>query len=267
MASCIETYYENYNEDGRLTVRHGQVEYLTTMRYIHRYLPEGSKILEVGAGTGRYSIALAREGYSVSAVELVPHNVEIFRSKLTEEDTVTVLQGSALDLSCFADDTFDGVLVLGPLYHLFTEEDKLLALAEAKRVMKKDGILFVAYCMNDPSMFTYCFSGDGHLLKEQLGKERLTEDFRFKSVPEEIFEVHRTEDINRLNEKSGLVRQELIGTDLFTKYIEDRIDTWEEEIWEYYLKYHFTICMRQDMIGLSHHVLDILKKKADQNPK
>ena len=72
----VSSFYEQANEDGRLQrSRHGQMEYLTTMRYIHRYLNSGSKVLEIGAGTGRYSIALAKEGMAVTAVELAESNL------------------------------------------------------------------------------------------------------------------------------------------------------------------------------------------------
>ena len=64
-------FYETYEEDSRLASRHGSVEFLTTMRYVERYLRPGHRILEIGAGTGRYSHALARRGYQVDAVELV----------------------------------------------------------------------------------------------------------------------------------------------------------------------------------------------------
>lgn len=70
----LENYYNNYDEDGRLLSQHGQVEYRTTMKYIHDMITPGigAKILEVGAGTGRYSIQLANENYDVDAVELIP---------------------------------------------------------------------------------------------------------------------------------------------------------------------------------------------------
>ena len=67
----VSSFYGQYDEDGRTArSRHGQLEFCTTMTYIHRYAARQSKILEVGAGTGRYSIALAREGMDVTAVEL-----------------------------------------------------------------------------------------------------------------------------------------------------------------------------------------------------
>ena len=76
----IEEYYNKFNEEKRLNSRHGQVEFVTSMRYIHKYLDilkeqSEPKILDIGAGTGRYSVPLALEGYDVSAVELVKHNL------------------------------------------------------------------------------------------------------------------------------------------------------------------------------------------------
>ena len=86
----LEEYYQNYNEEGRLLSRHGQVEYLTTMRYIRECLNglADPDILEIGAGTGRYSVTLAKEGYDVTAVELVAHNLEVLRSKLDGSERI-----------------------------------------------------------------------------------------------------------------------------------------------------------------------------------
>ena len=81
----VSGFYAQSDEDGRLKrSRHGQLEYATTMAYIHRYADKQSKVLEVGAGTGRYSVALAKEGMKVTAVELVESNLEIGRASCRE---------------------------------------------------------------------------------------------------------------------------------------------------------------------------------------
>ncbi len=103
-----------YDEDVRLAKsRHGQLEYLTTMHYIHKFLPMTADILEIGAGTGRYSIELAKRGYRVTAVELTEKNYRILRQNSRELDTLTALQMDAVDLNGLKDDAFDLVLVLG----------------------------------------------------------------------------------------------------------------------------------------------------------
>lgn len=156
MTQELIKYYNKFCEDKRLTRRYGQVEYITSMKYIHEYLGENknAKILDVGAGTGRYSVQLANEGYDVTAIELVKHNLGVLKSK---GSTVKAMQGTALDLSRFSDNTFDMTLIFGPMYHLYTFEDKLKAMLEAKRVTKIGGVILVAYCMNEYSVLTYGF--------------------------------------------------------------------------------------------------------------
>ena len=83
-------------------------------------ITDGMRILEIGAGTGRYSHTLARRGFCVDAVELAEHNIELFRRNTAADEPVTIRQGDARDLSAFADETYDVTLLLGPMYHLFT---------------------------------------------------------------------------------------------------------------------------------------------------
>lgn len=256
----LEEYYNSRDENARLLSRHGQVEYLTTMRYIDAYVQPHSRILEVGAGTGRYSLALARAGHHVTAVELVQHNIDVFRSQMLPGDDVGLYQGNALDLSRFDADSFDAVLVLGPLYHLYSDSDKCTALNEAKRVVKPEGVIFAAYCMNEPTIIQDAFGSDGAHMLFYLSHGMLTKDFHCLSTPADLFELVRVEDIDRLNTLCGLHREKLVATDLFSCYISDRIDSWKDEVFDAYLRYHFTICERSDLIGLSNHTLDILRK-------
>jgi len=151
----LSRFYETRcDEDARLLSLPGQVEFRTTMRYIERYLQPGMRVLEIGAATGRYSLTIARKGYDVTAIELVQHNIDVFRKKLKPGDRVNLQQGNALDLSRFADDTFDVTLLLGPMYHLYTKEDQLRALQEALRVTKPGGLLYAAYAIADMSILT-----------------------------------------------------------------------------------------------------------------
>ena len=256
----LEEYYNNYDEEGRLLSRHGQVEYLTTMKYIRECLADVSDpmILEVGAGTGRYSVTLAMQGLQVTAVELIKHNLEILRSKLDGAEPITVIQGNALDLSCFADNLFDLTMLLGPMYHLYTKEDKLRALSEAVRVTKKGGHILVAYCMNEPTIIQYVFGLNR--LHEVMDLNMLTPDWRCISEPKNLFAMVRTEDIATLDAEVPVKRIKLIATDGATNYKRDYIDAMDEETFEKWMDYHFTICERQDLIGASHHTLDILQK-------
>jgi len=259
--SYLEDYYNSYDEEGRLLSRHGQVEYLTTMKYIRECLAgiTDPKLLEVGAGTGRYSVTLAKEGVNVTAVELIQHNLEILKSKLDGSEPITAIQGNALDLSAFPDSSFDITLLLGPMYHLYTREEKLQALSEAVRVTKPGGYILVAYCMNEPTVVQFVF-GQNHL-REVTELNMLTKDWHCISEPKDLFELVRTEDIASLDAELPVERVKLVATDGATNYMRQYIDSTDDETFEKWLDFHFTICERQDLIGASHHTLDILRKK------
>ncbi len=256
----LEEYYSNYDEEGRLLHRHGQVEYLTTMKYIHDILGEDKekKILEVGAGTGRYSVTLAKEGYSIDAVELTEHNLKILRGKLDGTEKICAVQGNALDLSRYKDESFDLTLLLGPMYHLYSEQDKRKALQEAVRVTKRGGDICVAYCMNESVIVQECFRyGD---IKMYLEKNLLTDDFHCISRPEDLFAMVRLEEIYELTADLPVERKKIIAADGATNYMRDVIDALDEETFELWMKYHLATCERMDLIGATNHSLDILKK-------
>ena len=121
----INQFYTGYNEDYRLfKSRHGQMEYFTTMHYIHKVLPQAGEVLEIGAGTGRYSIALAKEGHRVTAVELAERNLALLRQNAKGLDNLAAIRGDAIDLSFLPENSFDLTLVFGPLYHLYEREDQ-----------------------------------------------------------------------------------------------------------------------------------------------
>ncbi|MEN6315340.1 MAG: GNAT family N-acetyltransferase [Clostridiaceae bacterium] len=259
----LAAYYNNYDEDGRLLSKHGQVEFLTTMRFIERYLTHGAMVIEIGAGTGRYSCAIADMGYSVEAVELFQRNIDIFRSKLKPEQKINITQGNALDLSAFADNNFDVTLLLGPLYHLYTREDKQQSLSEALRVTKPGGIVFVAYCISDGSVVWSGFQRKVFDVAGYIKRGKIDPvTFDTFSVPEDIFELVRKEDIDDLMSGFPVERLHYVATDLFTNYMRGAVDAMSDEEFALYMRYHFAVCERTDMAGVTHHSLDVFRKKV-----
>ena len=256
---ALTQYYSGYDEDGRLTSRHGAVEFLTTLRYIEKYLRPGMRILEIGAGTGRYSHYFARQGYRVDAVELVEHNILVFKANTQPGENININQGNATDLSSFGDSTYDITLLLGPMYHLFTKEDKLQALSEAIRVTKPGGIIFVAYCGNDATILQFCFARG--MLKDDRYRQ-LIDPVTFKacSDPAELFELHRPEEIDALRDHFAVTPLHLVASDGSAHYLRPVLEEMDEELYQQYLQYHFATCERRDMLGYSNHYLDIFRK-------
>jgi len=259
---ALNYHYSNYDEDSRLLSRHGSVEFFTTIRYVEKYLKKGMRILEIGAGTGRYSHYFARQGHSVDAVELIPHNIEIFTQNTRAEENIRIFEGNALNLSMLQNESYDVVLLLGPMYHLYTLNEKRGCMAEALRVLKNGGMLFIAYCMVDSSIIQYAFGRNSW--KALVEKELLNpETFEARSTPKELFEIVRLEQIDQINQDFPIKRLHFVGTDMYTNYFRSMVDNMDEETFAFYLKYHFCICERQDLVGPSNHTLDILQKTGN----
>ena len=255
----LTDYYGSYDEDSRLRSRHGSVEFLTTMRYVEKYLKPGMRVLEIGAATGRYSHTLARMGYKVDAVELVQHNIDIFKANTQPGEDVQIYHGNAKNLDMLGDDTYDVTLLLGPMYHLFTVPEQLTALNEAIRVTKKGGVIFAAYCGNEATMIQYCF-GRGMIREPRYQKLVDPVTFKAASDPAELFQLYRKEDIDKLLAVFPVTRLHYVGTDMATNYMRQTIDEMDEELFQLYLQYHFAICERCDLVGASHHILDVFRK-------
>jgi len=252
-------FYNRIDEDSRLLSKHGKIEFMTTVKYIEKYLKDEMKIIEIGAATGRYSHYFAQKGFEVDAVELIEHNIEVFKTKTLPDENIRIKQGNALDLSEYPDNSYDVTLLLGPMYHLYTAEEQQKALSEAIRITKPDGVVFVAYCMLDPSMYG-CFKNNRI--------DKLIEDGEFDPVsleayfpPHGIFKVYTKDEIFDLTKFFDVERLHFVATDGYTCHMKESIDQMDDKTYDLYLRYHFKTCERQDLVGISHHTLDVLRKE------
>ena len=281
----IEKYYNKFHEEHRLTTRHGQVEFRTTLHYIEeaiRWLSDAErrietdydwksvknradrvglglstsplKIADIGAGTGRYSVELCHRGYDVTAVELVKHNLEILRAK---HENIKTWQGDARNLSFLDDKSFDITLLFGPLYHLHGDEEKLKALTEARRITKKGGIILVAYVMNEYSVISYCFKE--HKWSEVAAKGGLSPDFHTICTEEDLYDYVRLKDIDRLNKAAGLERIKIISADGAADYMRRELNEMSPEEFEAFCSFQLAIAERPELVGAGSHCVDILK--------
>lgn len=281
----IEKYYNKFHEEHRLTTRHGQVEFRTTLYYIEeaiRWLSDAErrienttdngsqnvvsirpsgystsgalKIADIGAGTGRYSVELCHRGYDVTAVELVKHNLEILRAK---HENIKTWQGDARNLSFLDDKSFDITLLFGPLYHLHGDEEKLKALTEARRITKKGGIILVAYVMNEYSVISYCFKE--HKWSEVAEKGGLSPDFHTICTEEDLYDYVRLEDIDRLNKAAGLERIKIISADGAADYMRRELNEMSPGEFEAFCSFQLAIAERPELVGAGSHCVDILK--------
>ena len=255
----ISSFYDQSDEDTRLhRTRHGQLEYCTTMSYIHRFLNGNAKILEVGAGTGRYSIALAKEGFDVTAVELVEHNLAILRENSRGVENLRSFQGDAADLSRFADDSFDGTLVFGPMYHLYEAEEVHRAIDEAIRVTKLGGVLLFAFISVFAIMYANYFYGRWKFGQE----ENFTEDYKVKHFKEQLFTGYDVTEFEQLFQDKPVEWITTAGVDGLLEPIEKRPDfALSDKDFEALAAWYLQFAEKRELLGSTNHLLYICRKK------
>ena len=254
----LGSFYTQFDEDSRVvSSRQGQLEYRTTMAYIHRHAPAGSRLLEVGAGTGRYSIALAREGYDVTALELLEHNLAVLREQAAGLPGLRACLGDALDLSRFEDGSFDMTLMLGPMYHLYDPAEVRTAVSEAIRVTKPGGVLLFAF------LSVYAIMGNNYLKgNARFGiRENFDPDFRVRHFPEQLFTGYDITEFEALFDGAPVAHLATAAADGILELASGRRDfSLPDREFEAWVRYHLATCEKRELLGQSSHLLYICRK-------
>lgn len=253
----LEKYYNKFNEDKRLKTRHGQVEQFVCMHYITKYIAgrKNLNILDVGAGTGAYTKVLCEMGHNVCAVEPVKKNLSVLKQNCPNAKSIL---GDARNLSKIESESQDIVLLFGPLYHLPKKEDREQATLEAVRVLKRGGILFNMFLMNDYAILTHAFK-EGALSDAQETKQ-IDKNFKIKDNENNLYCYARISDINAIKKASDLKRKELVAVDSATDYMRDVINKLTEAEFKTFKEYMLYLSNKKEMLGASSHCLDILEK-------
>ena len=255
----VSGFYDQYSEDGRLSrSRHGQLEYHITMNYIHRYAVKGSKILEIGAGTGRYSVALAKEGMDVTAVELVESNLAILRENSKGMEKIASYHGDATNLGRFANDTFDVTLCFGPMYHLYENDEVNRAIDEAIRVTKPRGVILFAFLSVFAIMYSNYFYGNWSAGQE----ENFTDDYKVKHFKEQLFTGYDVTEFESLFQKKPIDWLTTTGVDGLLEPIEDRPDfSLSDEEFKAFAEWYLAFSEKRELLGSTNHLLYICRKR------
>ncbi len=255
----VSSFYDRYDEDGRtVRSRHGQLEYCTTMTYIHRYAAKASRILEVGAGTGRYSIALAGEGMDVTAVELVESNLAVLRENSRGMENIRSFQGDATDLRRFPDNTFDATLFFGPMYHLYETDEVNRAIDEAIRVTKPNGVILFAFLSVFAIMYANYFYGNW----TEGQKENFTEDYRVRHFKEQLFTGYDITEFEGLFSEKPVEWITTAGVDGLLEPIERRPDfSMTDTEFRAFAEWYLAFAEKRELLGTTSHLLYICRKR------
>lgn len=251
----LDKIYDFFNEEERLnTTPANRIEYLTTTKEASKYLKTGMRILDVGAATGAYSIPYANQGYDVTAVEPVEKNLNILKSKITKTMQITPILGNALDLTTLEDNSFDFVFCMGPLYHLKNEEERMQCINELQRVTKPNGIIFVAYISHDMVVISE---------RMKYKSDLLTNDKLYNAQARRLIDMPFTfltnEEMNTFINKTNFIIKDEFAQDGVSELFSDVINTMEDEEYENWLNFHYSICHKKEWLGCSNHVVLVLQ--------
>ena len=189
----------------------------------------------------------------MSALELADANIAAFRAKMNADDRIDLVQGNALDLSRYDSDSFDVVLLFGPLYHLHEEEDRLRCIGEAKRVCKPDGKIFFTFISNDIVILTMQQCQEDYLMNGAYNKET----FRLDDFP---FVFHTVDHCRELLGKAGIQICHEVASDGASELLQDLVNGLDGASYEQYLQFHFYICEKPEFLGMSNHLLFVGSK-------
>lgn len=247
----VEYYASGYERKRLKKDKYHSIEYLTTVRYLDMLLPEEGKVLDCCAGGGTYSFYLAERGYSVTAADLSPKNIDLIKSDRQSKSLDAVLRLNVLDMSCFADRSFDVVLCMGAFYHLKSAEERKQCVAECLRILKDGGILALAYINRNPCVL-YQFW--------QQPKNIKTQAELIKTGDNGLFYAADFDEIDKLLRDFNLSSIKNIGIDGSAYPLQKKINSLSKAQFVDFLEYHFSVCEQQSIIGNSMHGLLFARK-------
>ena len=265
----IKDYYSHEVEANRLEREPFKLEGIRTKEIIDRYLQKDTmEILDVGGGAGYYSYWLQGKGHRVTLVDLSPTNINL-AEKHSEASGISLSKievGDSTSLH-FSDNQFDIVLVLGPLYHLTDRKERVMALAEAKRVLKPGGLLLSAVISRYASLFDG-FQRD--LVLDDQFFNLLTDDLKTgihinKTDNQEYFTTayfHTSREIVEEINESGLEFEKLIAIESFGWIIKDFKEKLNDSLYmEKLMNIIRIVETNEDLITMSPHIMSVAYKK------
>lgn len=249
----IEEFYQQFDEDNRLCHSYASsIEYITTMHFIHKFIEKGANILELGAATGAYTIQLAKDTYIMSAVEPVEKHLNLLREK-AKELPIQIHAGSAVHLDEFENESFDAVLCMGPLYHLYSEKERKQCIKEAIRVCKKGGVLFFAYVPNDMVFITESMYTKDFLIRQEY------DPVTFKLFDDTIILLDE-QQFPTLMKAWKIKEITHFSADGVAELMAERINSFTEEEFDIWMKFHLYTCEKKTFLGYGNHLVYIGRK-------
>ena len=257
----LQNYYNNYDEEMRL--KHDnlhQIEYLTTIHFLKKYIPPHSKILDCCAGTGIYAFELAREGHTVSAGDIVEKHTEIMRENPNAFLLNDIYCGDITDMSRFSENEFDVVLCFGALYHLLTLKTRYNAIKECLRVLKPNGIFAFSYVTREALYFAQLMTAVKSVDVSAKIEEYKKLDCIFSTGISSIFYGMSIDEPDEIIKKFNLTKITQVAAYPFLYKMYNEINEMSSEDFARYMKCHIITCENNEVVRNTMHGLSIYRK-------
>ena len=264
--SDTAAFYSSDPEREHRRLEEHQLEYDLTWRYLNQYLPSQGCILEVGVATGRYTLPLAKRGYTLTAVDLSAALLEVCRKSIADEGLerqVRLVVADARDLSEVAEKGFDAVLLMGPLYHLVVEADRKTALKEAFDRLREGGIIFSAFNSRLGILGDLLKNVPGWIEDQAEVRSLLEKGKRPEDYPRGGFRGYfaLVSEIAPLHEAIGFKTLTVVGVEPAISADDESYNKLQGKQRQLWLDLFYKMSAERSIVGASRHLLYIGKKK------
>lgn len=262
----VESYYDQHSLREWERLERHRTEFAVTMCALREHLPAApARILDVGGGPGRYSLALALSGYSVTLLDLSAGNLALAREKAREQAVRLegFVHGSALDLTGFPASSFDAVLLMGPLYHLLQSEQRAEAVRQALRALRPGGLLFTAFItryapIRDMAKYE---PEQLHARREwyeallATGIYRAPANTDGSAFTDAYFAL--PSEVRPFMEGLGLHTLDLIACEGITSMLEEKVNELNHEAWSAWAELNYRLGKDPSIHGSAEHLLHV----------
>lgn len=265
--NTIERFYDQTVEGEWQRLLVHKIEYGLTMKALQEFLPPApARIADVGGATGRYAIELARAGYTVTLVDLSKENLKFAQARAAE--TGVQLAGyhhaDARDLSLLSDRQFDAVLLMGPMYHLLTVEDRAQAISEARRILRAHGRVFAAFMSRYSVLQIMPYYDPTYIVNHRSELDRIlsTGVYQPSDSPlawTDVWFAHPTE-IAPIMQAAGFSQNRLIATEALMHGQEGPINALPDDLHQQWIDLLYTLADDPCLLGACGHLLYIGEK-------